>query len=639
MKNRKWTLAIFTGLSIFWYQTHAQSTEDILKLFPGEKEVFLNKILEYKIEIQNGQPKVESHALEQVKYLQANGGQYMGAFGFYHSGFQQLLGYEAYTKTANDKKIKVNDFKTSSDKESFVFYDDVKRTTFNFPSVETGAVGNLEVSWLNSDPHLLTPFYFSSHVPVLNSQLKISVSKDISFKYILEGIDTNKIEVTVENKRHQILYSFQYKNCPAEQEYADAPDFPWYSPHVIFYIDKYKDSTGNWVNYLSSLRDLYKLSYGYLKGINEMISPELKRIVDSLTLNITTAKEKARKIYSWVQTNIKYVAFENGMEGFVPRDASLVCSRRYGDCKDMASILTQMLNYIHIPAYFTWIGTRDLPYKFSQLPLPLVSNHMICTILLDGKYIFLDGTDPTCVFGKPPYGIQDKEALLSINENEYKILKVPIINMDENVMSDSTWLEIDNDSLIGKIKRDLKGYFAASIYGELLYSNDKKIKDEMKAILERGSNKFILDSFSIEKGGSPDHIVLTGIFNLPNYAKRIGNEYYLNLNLFKLYVDQEIDIPHRNMPISYNFKSQKKYVTMLKLPEGYHLGDMPAGRDYSNLVWGFQMKYQQKGNWVILTQEFDNNHLFLEKNEFEPWNKVLENLYPLYKESLNIIKN
>ena len=327
------------------------------------------------------------------------------------------------------------------------------------------------------------------------------------------------------------------------------------------------------------------------------------------------------------------------MEGFVPRDASLVCSRRYGDCKDMASILTQMLNYTHIPAYFTWIGTRDLPYKFSQLPLPLVSNHMICTILLDGKYIFLDGTDPTCVFGKPPYGIQDKEALLSINENEYKILKVPIINMDENVITDSTWLEIDNDRLIGKIKRDLKGYFAASIYGELLYSNDKKIKDEMKAILERGSNKFILDSFSIEKGGSADHIVLTGTFQLPNYAKRIGNEYYLNLNLFKLYVDQEIDIPHRNMPISYDFKSQKKYVTMFKLPEDYHLGDMPAGKDYSNLVWGFQMKYQQKGNWVILTQEFDNNHLFLEKNEFEPWNKVLENLYPLYKESLNIIKN
>jgi len=29
-------------------------------------------------------------------------------------------------------------------------------------------------------------------------------------------------------------------------------------------------------------------------------------------------EEKARRIYSWVQQSIKYIAFEQGMEGFVP---------------------------------------------------------------------------------------------------------------------------------------------------------------------------------------------------------------------------------------------------------------------------------------------------------------------------------
>ena len=103
------------------------------------------------------------------------------------------------------------------------------------------------------------------------------------------------------------------------------------------------------------------------------------------------------------------------MGGFVPREAGLVCSRRFGDCKDMASILTEMNTAAGLTAYFTWIGTRDLPYKFTQVPLPLVSNHMICTIYLNGKYVFLDGTDPTCVFGLTPAGIQDKEAMISIS--------------------------------------------------------------------------------------------------------------------------------------------------------------------------------------------------------------------------------
>ena len=129
------------------------------------------------------------------------------------------------------------------------------------------------------------------------------------------------------------------------------------------------------------------------------------------------------------------------MEGFVPRDAALVCNRRYGDCKDMASILTAMLNTAGVPAYFTWIGTRDLPYTFSNEPLPMVSNHMICTINLNGKFVFLDGTDPTCVFGLTPSGIQDKEAMVAINEKEYKLLKVPVIEKSKNTIVDTTWLE------------------------------------------------------------------------------------------------------------------------------------------------------------------------------------------------------
>ncbi len=136
------------------------------------------------------------------------------------------------------------------------------------------------------------------------------------------------------------------------------------------------------------------------------------------------------------------MAFEQGMEGFIPRDASLVCARRFGDCKDMSSILKIMMQYAGIPSYFTWIGTRDLAYNFSDLPLPLVSNHMICTIKLNGKYIFLDGTDPNCVFGFPSWAIQDKEAMISINEKEYKILRVPIVEKSENTETDSTWLEL-----------------------------------------------------------------------------------------------------------------------------------------------------------------------------------------------------
>ncbi|MBS1916675.1 MAG: DUF3857 domain-containing protein [Bacteroidetes bacterium] len=638
MKNKACLLFVALIFAGFHY-VKAQNLEALRRQFPDEKAVMLNKALSYNISLKDGKPYVESSEVQQIEYLSNTAAAYMSGYGFFHSDFQQVVAYEAYTKTPADKKLKVSEFKTSTSKESFVFYDDVKETSFNFPAIEPGAVGNLNVSWIDKDPHLLSPFYFSGHLPVLNSELKIEVAKEISLRYVLLGLDTSQVSVKIENRHHSNIYTFQYKTCPADKQYSDAPNYSWYSPHVIFYIEKYKDENGNEVSYLANTDDLYKLNYSFIRSINKTAGPGLKNIVDSIIKNQSSPEKKARLIYSWVQHQVKYVAFEEGMEGFVPRDANVVCSRRFGDCKDMSSILTMMLNYAGVPAYFTWIGTRDMPYKFTEFPLPLVSNHMICTIKLNDKYIFLDGTDPTCVFGYPSSGIQDKEAMIAVNEKEYKIIKVPVVDKNKNVLTDSTWIELTENGIKGVIKKDMEGYFAMHIYGMLMYANGRSMMEDMKDIFQRGSNKFQLDTFQVSKKETNENITLYGNFTLPDYAKKIGGDYYLNLNLFKFFEHEEIDYPKRKMPIEYNFRFKKRYVALLKIPDGFKVSYLPQGKSYHNIVWGFNLNYEQKGNWVVLTQEFDNDDLLLTQDKFENWNKVLENLFPLYKETLSLSKN
>jgi hypothetical protein len=620
-------------------KTNAQSFDQIKKQYGLEHAVLLKNALNYNISIKEGKPYVESSEIQQIQYLTADASKYMSSYGFYHSDFQQLISYDAYTRTANDKKLKVMDFKTKSSTEDFVFYDDSKETTFNFPSVEEGAVGNLEVSWVNKNPYLLTPFYFERGIPVLKSELKITFPREMSIKYLLLGMDTANVTLKIEKSHHENTYTFTYNNCPSLKRYNDAPGSSWYATHVVFYIDSYKDENGNTIGYLSNLDDLYKLSYSYLKSINTVVSPELKHIVDSLNIGARNLEEKARNIYSWVQQHIKYVAFEQGMEGFIPRDASLVCSRRFGDCKDMSSILTIMMQYAGIPSYFTWIGTRDLAYNFSQLPLPLVSNHMICTIRLNGQYIFLDGTDPNCPFGFPSWAIQDKEAMISITEKEYKILRVAVVEKSFNTETDSTWLELTATGIKGTVTKYLTGYFSDNARGSLTYITRTDLKQEMKESFRRGSNKFQLDSIRIVTPANPDSTIFRASFTLPDYAKKLGDEWYLNLNLFKFYVDEEIDYPKRKMPIEYNFKYIKKYITLLKIPDGFQVESIPEGKSYHNNVWGFDLTYEKKGNWLILTQVFDNDHLQITSDQFEAWNKVLENLYPLYKETVSLTKS
>lgn len=638
MKKRFCCSKLFALACICTTVLHAQMPGEFKAKFPGEEAVVLNHSVAYQLKIKDGQPYAESRSLEQIMYLSANAGAYLSKYNFYQSSFHKLTAYEAYTKTAEGKKIRVTDFKTDNSASAGIFYDDVKETSFDFPALSPGAVGNLELTEIHTDAHLLSPFYFSRGVPVAQSELKISFPREMSVKYVIKGLDKDKVRFTEETRRGEKIYTFSVKDLPADKRYPDAPDNSYYALHVIFYIEKYQDESGNTIRYLAGTDDLYKLNHGFLKDLNKQVSPELKQVVDSITRNLTTVEEKARHIYKWVQSNIKYVAFEDGMGGFVPRDANLVCTRRFGDCKDMSSILTVMLNTGGVPAYYTWIGTRHLPYSYIETPLPLVDNHMISTIRLNDEYLFLDGTDDNCVFGVPSEAIQGKEALVAINDTAYKILRVPVPPKEKNLLVDSTFLELTDDGIRGNIKLNLSGYYAMNMHSLLTHTNGKDQEKYFKTRFNRGSNKFRLDKFEIGDQSDFNQLSLSANFDLQGYARKISGEWYLNLNLFKHYEHEEIDYPKRKTPIEFAFLNRQQYVTVLKIPEGYTISSMPAGKTYKNNVWGFELKYEQKNNLLILTEQFDNDHLLLTPDKFQDWNKVLENLYPSYKETISLTK-
>jgi hypothetical protein len=618
-------------------QTEAQSINEINGIFPGELAVVKEHKVHYTIRLKDGVPEARSSEQQEILYLSENAGSYMSKFSFYHSSFHPVDRYEAYTETPGGKKIQVKEFKTSQSISSSVFYDDVKQTSFDFPSITPGSSGHLDLEKTHTNPRLLSPHYFSRGIPTLLGEMKISFPKDMSVRYLIRGNDRDKVQFNTETRKGETTYTFTVKNLQKDMNYPDAPDNAYYALHVIFWIEQYKagDKT---VSYMANLDDLYKLQWSFVKDINKSISPELKSITDSLTQGLNSPEQKARQIYKWVQKNIKYVAFEEGMEGFIPREANLVCSRRFGDCKDMSSILTVMLNHAGVPAYYTWIGTRALPYDYTEIHLPIVDNHMITAVRLDTSYIFLDGTDAHCVFGAPSGHIQGKQAMIGMNDKEYKIIRVPEYAREKSRLTDTTILDLTDKGILGTVKVNMTGYFAMDMHGVMSYTNEKDREKYMKGYFNRGSNKFKLNKFEISDTGNPDWFGLSGQFELQDYGKKIADEWYLNMNLFKFYEHKEIDFPKRNTPIEHEYKNSATYVTILNIPEGYKVAYLPDSKSYKNEVWGFDISYRQEKNQVIMTQTFSNEHLLLEPNKFQAWNKVLENLYPLYRETISLAK-
>jgi hypothetical protein len=616
----------------------AQTAAELTQKWPGEDVVFLRRSDKVKISLKNGQPAARSTSVTEFMALTDNAARYMGRQSVYHSTFDQLKDWSAYTITTEGKKMKVTDFKTASSPSENVFYDDVQETSFNMPALSIGARAVIEEETEHTNPYLMTPFYYDRYFPTLQAELVVTFPEEVAMKYVIKGLHKDEIRFTEEKKRGQTTWTFAATGYKGEKSYPDAPGRAWWATHVIFYIEKFKKDDGEWQDYLSDTRSLYRFNYNHIKNINRETPPELKRITDSLVTGITDPAEKARRIYRWAQDHIKYVAFEEGLEGFVPREAGLVCNRRFGDCKDFSSILTVMCRMAGVKAYYTWIGTRHLPYDYTDVPLPIVDNHMICAIEINGRHIFLDGTDPSCVFGTPPEGIQDKQAMIAIDENNFLIERVPITPAQQNTLHDTTFLELTDKGMKGRISMNLRGYFANSMYNSLRYYNDKDRDEYFKKRLNRASNKINLSNFNYATHPDMDRISVTADLLLPDYAKKVGDEWFLNLNLFKYYENAEIDYPKRKIPIAHDFKYQATYVTVLDLPENLKVSYLPSSSQYHNSTWGFEINYEQKNRRIIFTQKLNNQHLLLQPGEFENWNKVLEQMFPLYKETVLISK-
>jgi transglutaminase-like putative cysteine protease len=614
----------------------AQSTPDykILKAkYPIEGAVYLNITQELNIEYENKALKITS-SNSQERILLDNRAGLFSQSSIDYGDFSKLISIEASTQLSekgNFKEIKVKDFKTTDRlSTSSVFYDGSKNVSFFYPSLAEGAKTKLTYVQEISQPQLIPGFYFEHHLPVLKAVYTVSAPSDVELGWKIFNMADSLISFSKVAKKNKTIYTWEVQNVRSYRDEEFAPNYLYSMGHMVAWINSYTVN-GKKTPLLGTTKNLYDWYYNLSKNCNADNSDDMKNVVDSLTKNAPTELEKVRRIYYWVQDHIKYIAFENGMEGFVPRSGKLVFERRYGDCKDMASILTKMMSYAGIPSYLTWIGSRHIPYKYEDVPSPQVDNHMIATYIKGHKYYFLDATANNLPLGVSNSFIQGKEALIGIDKDKLEVKEVPVMPMQDNLKVDSVLVELDGNKISGNGHASFKGYNKMYLEHSLKDHRNEKSK-MLKAELNKGSNKFQLNSFDVANLDDRDkNLSVKYEFVLEDYLKTIGDELYLNVNLNRNYFIEEIK-SNRTFDIEKDYKETRINIIKVKIPKGYSVSEIPAPASFKDERFGFESKYKVDKDFLILEQNIYYNFLYLKKDEFADWNKYFKSLKKSYSD-------
>ena len=120
------------------------------------------------------------------------------------------------------------------------------------------------------------------------------------------------------------------------------------------------------------------------------LNDELRQLVRDLKAEAKDEKDLVRRIYEHVVTSTRYVGIELGIHGWKPYPVAEVYRRRFGDCKDKASLLVALLREAGIEAHVALVRTIQLGVAAADPPSMWAFNHAIAWV--KPFDLFLDGT-------------------------------------------------------------------------------------------------------------------------------------------------------------------------------------------------------------------------------------------------------
>jgi Flp pilus assembly protein TadD/transglutaminase-like putative cysteine protease len=299
-----------------------------------------------------------------------------------------------------------------------MFYDQ-RQQRVNFSGLRVGDV--LEVAFLRRDTALRNKFddYFGELAPLEGFE------PQLLREYILEAPASRKL----------------YFNQPVKQEPGPSPD-----------IVRYRLTSGErrgvkpesampgWtelVQYLhvSTFSDWDAVGRWYWNLVKEqlVVDAKIKAAVQDVLKRLpkgATERDKVRALYKHVITSTRYVGLEFGIHGFKPYRTTDVYDRRFGDCKDKASLLKVMLAEAGIESHLVLVRTRDQG-ALGPTPASLSAfNHAITYVpSLD---LYLDGTAEFSGPDELPTADQGAAALIVRDGKGAEFTTIPVSKPGDN---------------------------------------------------------------------------------------------------------------------------------------------------------------------------------------------------------------
>jgi tetratricopeptide (TPR) repeat protein/transglutaminase-like putative cysteine protease len=475
-------------------------------------------------------------------------------------------------------------------------YYDARAKMLNFPALAPGDVLEL-VHQIDdtSTENLLSDYYGDvEHVlnvyPKVHYQFLVDMPKErplYSNTAQLPGVKHTREE----QKDGRVLYRWTSRNVA---KVIPEPGMPgWTDVVTPLHVSTYRTH-----------EEVARYWWGLVR---DQLTPtdEVRQTVDQVLAGVDRKNEMAvvEAIYSFVVKNTRYVALEFGIHGYKPYRVDRVLARRFGDCKDKASLIHTMLKIAGVDSRMVLLRMRSLG-SLAQEPASLAAfNHAI--VYVPKFQMFLDGTAES--HGPRELPSADRMANVIIVEPEGKstFLTTPeakaednatLLTMDVALKPDGSAVVLGASTVSGQQAPEYRRAYGAAATRKSTFErawaqsfpgltvNEVKLSDITRLT---------------------DNVSMDFQMSIPRYAEVLqGKELrFLPFGTGRTYQQAYAAMPERRFDLQMQSPWMNRFTLRYTLPAGYTVAELPPAMEEEMQYGRVKLSYRMEGGKLIADGE------------------------------------
>lgn len=475
--------------------------------------------------------------------------------------------------------------KTAIDPKSVIFekYNDRWSVLkFTFPEVKEGCIIEYEYKLESKNLVELHEWKFQEEIPTRSSVLKLDINSQFEYVYLFQGKDniqatepkyvTSKSSATAfqmaDKDRTQV--SFFANHLPGLREEAFVSSLTNYNTRVRFQLSKRYLPTGgsakiltDWQQTETQLLDSDSFGKLFLKESSfDKVSKKVKPLYNETDSAIT----KIQKIYDWINQSLSW----NGNYSIgAGRSGDELLKNPEGSSGEINLLLVGLLREAGIEAHPVILSTRSHEKVYKDFPILDQFNHVIVYAEKEnGQSVLLDAGSTL-----RPIGMVRIEAL---NDEGWLVQKKKSrwIPITPSVSNKSALVNVtldENGDCKGSFKWQFKGYDALKERSRLVDTKDKTISEQLHKKTE-----WAIDSADTENFDKVDLPLKETIhFQISQAAESNGSFMYFKPTLQFDWDTNPFKSPKRYYPIEFPYPQIDRMTTIIKLPAGYKVEEIP----------------------------------------------------------------